>query len=45
MNFSLKQASNLPRESRKLMTELITEEDIEEAKKHFDIEIVPPQQQ
>jgi hypothetical protein len=38
LNFSLKLASRLPRESRALMAEIITPSDIESASKHFKLD-------
>jgi hypothetical protein len=38
LNFSLKLASRLPRESRALMSEIITPLDIETARKHFKLD-------
>jgi hypothetical protein len=38
LNFSLKLASRLPRESRALMSEIITPPDIETARKHFKLD-------
>lgn len=37
VNFSFQQASKLPRESKNLMTELITPEDMEKASKYFQV--------
>jgi hypothetical protein len=38
LNFSLKLASRLPRESRALMSEIITPFDVETARKHFKLD-------
>ena len=38
LNFSLKLAGRLPRESRALMSEIITTNDIETARKHFKLD-------
>ena len=38
LNFSLKLAGRLPRESRALMSEIITTSDIETARKYFKLD-------
>ena len=45
LNFSLKLASRLHKEPRALMSEIITKNDIEVAKKFFKIDSVEPVQE